>query len=451
MVIAISWLIMAKEFQLLRWSFPTALGVYYIGHLSMQFIPALFLLQDPQLPASSKYLWACVLTAILIPVSGIIGSFLYNNSAVSADQVRWSRFNNMSEARAAKQFVVILGIVASLILVSFIRHSSSAPVLHLFQQTHETRELNQLRRYVLDESIPGAYQYLYGFTQVCLMPFLFLVAFTLWRHLRSVRFRVFLLYCMGVAMVYNSYASRKTPIAMMFVLAFIAYWINRDPSSVRGHRPLQFRRVFVLTFTLLCAVGYPILVFKFKAFGESKTVWEILVHGVLTRIFTKPAFNTYMAFEVFPDREAFTAMMDINKLATLFGKEFVPLSHVIAFYKGQEWFVNAPPASVGNFYALAGWLGVVVGTILATVILKAFQGALASCQRWTVMHTVIYTFLLYGAFRINFANFHTVFMTEVFVPICFFWMFWNALLKRASRRDSVMLDRMGAVQCPVES
>jgi hypothetical protein len=186
----------------------------------------------------------------------------------------------------------------------------------------------------------------------------------------------------------------------------------------------KFSVFIILSFSV--ALTYPLLIFS-KLPVASQGLGYLIKH-VFLRIFYKPAINSHAAFEVFPNLMNFTYFHDISLYAKVFDFVYIPMSSLIASYRGMTEMTQSPPAAVGNFYAQGGWVVIIGGVLLASVIFRCTEYLILTINRKTVLQVSLYSLLIYAAFRFSWANFHTILFTESIMPLVLTYFVWFFLV-----------------------
>jgi len=406
---------------------PTFVGLYYVFHIVMHLSPSLYFLLTPGYNYAHRYFWACIITCFLIPLGGLLAYFVlapyfrnvqaYNSLPLDSSGVT---------LRRCKYFVYCCGFLATALVIVYAKTQPAYPFKAMLLGMLSNSEIVKLR-------LQSSRGFLYGPTLLFFMPFVFGSSFAMWRFLRSFASRLLLLLFMGMAFFYASYTSRKTPVVLLFLVCFIIHAFRRGMRPSHQEQKVRnfSRRHWVAAVLLAVMVfAYPIFVFKFKPFGKEESVTYILLRGILARIFLTPATNSYYAFEVFPEKHDFTYFTDLYRVCKLFGLKYIDLSQFISLYKGQPEYNDAPPTSIGNFYAQLGWPGLVLQTLFTAFMFQFLQVYFTAKKRKTPLHEPIYALLLYASFRVNFADLSTVLLSEIVIPSLPFIFLVNLLSRR---------------------
>ncbi len=417
--------------------------VMYVCHIIQQLGASIFLLSDPSAIAAPTYFVACALTALLIPIGGMLGHAVL--PAQNRHQQRFHRSavaDNIETRRAIWVFLLLLSGFCLLLFLFYVSQVPSSPLLKLVTGKIGGGVDAQLAR---REGDAGALGRIFGMGIVFFMPFLFLISMIGLGYFRSTVAKLACIPAMTIAILYNAWAMDKTTVAMLFLLASIILLMKKqEVEGSRIHRVQQIdkkatakkkRRIWLLfgVFSLLM-VGYPVLVFVFTL-SEGTGLGYMISH-VFLRLVYKPAINSYTAFEAFTYYWNFTFFTDIKLFTSLFGLPYFDMSEAIAVYKGQDPFNNAPPTAIGNFYGQGGWTVLVVGVLFAAALFKVVENWFYHVKNKSPVHIALYALLLYGAFRFSWANYHTILMTETILPLILLLLLWNLVFRVSSARGT---------------
>lgn len=437
-LVAAAFLIMARVCGVHRIGQPTMLGVGFLCFFAMHYVPSLFFLADPAMTHAWPLFWACTLSLFMMALGGA-----YANSVTFFERGEIRRYldvaANTPPTRRDLLLVLAWGGLCLLLFTTYVREVRVYPLYALLAGSVSSEAVNKMRRDVVGPEMGSSLWYVYGLARAFIMPFLFCLVFVTFRYVRSVPIRVLCVGFVLMVFIFNSWSAAKTPIAMLFVLGFVLSLMlgSRALIVMRRHagrlRPKRWRRWIAVGGCVGLAAAYPIFIFKFKAFGVDKEVFDILVQGVLTRILFKPAYLAHYAFALFPAQFDFTYFADIQKLAAVFGLEYFDLSTLIAEEQGHP-DSNASPPAVGTFYAELGWPLVIGGFFVVGVVVQFLQiWLIRNVPRGPIV-LAANAMLCYGAFRLSMTSLHTVLLTEAIIPCLMALMGW-----RLVRRMTVVL------------
>lgn len=415
--------------------YPNVIGILYVFHLLVTVIPAIVFCLEGEKPLARTFLWTCVLAAYLISVGGYLADIIGPRRAGAPASLIGAPFSESAVVqRAAKMFFLGLIVICCLLFANTVSSSSHYPLRDLLTIGDATF-YREARREIT------ASGYLQGLSQRFVMPLLFTFAIAHWAIFRKTAlWRLLAVFAIALALVANSYAGNKTPTAVLFVLALLL-WLHRRALDARTptapRRGDRLRKLIFPTLALTGAIGFPLLIYSRLPVGDSYGVLELLIFAVLRRVFLNPAGNSYFAFEIFSSGEPYTYFLDMGKLATLLGLQYYDLSTVISLYKDQGWESNAPPTSIGTFFAQGGLSIVVLGMIFAAFTFRVFENVLVSCRAAPPIYVSIYVMLVFAAFRFSWAYFHTIFLSEMIVPGVLVLLLWHQVCRMQRPRCQV--------------
>lgn len=413
------------------------LQVLFLSHILAQLIPSFIIAMNEEGSAAETYFLYCSIATALIPLGGVLADGLLKVRG-KTEFYRVPIPNDLSSRKRFANFFLVYLAFCILILLMYVAQAPTMPIYDLIFGLTDVLEHQQERR---EASSLGL---LFGIALRFFMPVLFLIGLTSRSYFVNRSLRAAAILAVLVALTYNAWPGSKTPIATLFLMAVFCLLL-RTSEEIRGLPPEQHmlavkrqrksrKRTFrvAIVFSML-VVLYPIGVFLFLPAGQLGI--GFILESVFLRIFFKPAENTYAAFEMFRNG-GYTYFADISKLAKFLNMQHVPLNQDVAVFRGLGEFTNAPPASIGNFYAQGGGFVVVLGVTLASFIFKLTENILRQLAKKTVLTLALYAILLFGAFRFSWANFHNMIMSEIFMPMVFIWLLWSILGKSTSFRTA---------------
>lgn len=385
----------------------------YFFHILAQVMPAGIFLFDNGYVSAANYWLACGMTALLIPLGGLIVDTIFPTHSAAPDMT--SRLAIEKDNQQSWIFGSTLAIIAIAICGLFAIRIESFPLLDLILGNPHSDVMKG--RSEINEA-----GYVFGFARVFIMPLLFAWILLVWKDIKTRPRKIAATALLVMALFYNGYSSAKTPIAMLLVIGATALIIRS-----KGKLFNKSARGTLISISLLAilTISYPLIIFLLKPFGKENSLMTIITQGIFERILHRPAKNSYATFELFPDQLPFTFFGDIEKLSILTNAPIFKLQHEVSLYKFGE-AIAAPPPSVGGFYAEVGWAMVIVGALIAACLFRSIERLLTRKYNNTNIETALYAILVYGAFRFSWAPFHSIFMTETFMPIvlvlCLLWL-----------------------------
>ena len=404
---------MIKYFKLYSITHIRTTHVLYLFHMVMQFIPAIFFcLQPEKYSAAPLYLTACSIAALGIPVGSLLSCWLMGRPIHN----NFEFDNSATIITRSKYFTIGWAVLGLGIIITFLIQAPPSPLYNLITKQGDLLNVQVSRKEILNMG------YLYGLARVFILPALALFLLLQWKHTSSYAIKFLIFALVALIGIYAAYPSSKTPMAMLLLLiTMLSFTYNQNSLNA-----LQELKAKLPLFLLLGAaiLSYPLLIFSMKAFGQSNSILTVMIDGVLSRIFYKPASNAYFAFQVIPEVFPFTHFRDIGKLTQLMNWEPYPLAQRIAISK-HYFLSQSPPPSIGGFYAQWGWPLVITGPVIASAIFKSVETLVLSVKKLSPIELALYTLLLYGAFRFSWARFHHILLTECIIPVLFVWALWQ--------------------------
>lgn len=417
---------MQAKYGLFKLAQLNVLQVMFLSHLFAQSIPSFIMFLDPEKQDGAIFLFYCSLSAFLIPLGGMLADFFLQVKSNTQFYLLPIDASLRNRRKFANFYLVYLAF-CTLIFFSYVLQAPSFPIYELIFDLNDAFEHQEARREASTRGI------IYGIALRFFMPVLFLISFASLRYFKSNGLIFAATLATFMALIYNLWPGSKTPVATLFLLATFVLLI-RSSEEIRGispalkaknlilQRKTQKRAKRLAIILGVLALLYPVFVYLMLPAGQNGL--EYVITSVFQRIFFKPAENSYATFEMFlRGGYDYTYLTDITTLASIFGWEHVRLSTEVAVYRGFGDFTNSPPAAVGNFYAQGGGIGVVVGVIFASFLFRLTENLLRSTAK-TLLTVSLYAVLIFGAFRFSWANFHSMVVSEVFLPMLFVWCLW---------------------------
>lgn len=399
------------------------IAVLFVTHLLCTLAPSLMFLFDPTMPVASHFFVGACLATLLIPIGAMIADTVYRLNASKVEGFLQGPFIEDSDTiRQVKNFTYLLFGVCVCNLLYVMRSSPTYPLKELLLGAAAS-DFHQSR---YDTSHQASL--IVRLFQLFVMPMLFIISAFSWKYYKSLTGKLFVIACMGVAFLNNSYAGRKTPIALFFMLTFF-YWFFLPRKKGAG---IFVRSNLVPLAAIGGAMAYPFMIFMFLPVGQNLTLFAVLTDAIIGRILYNPAFNTYAAFQLFPQYFPFTDFTDVNLLASVFGFQSFELSTAVA-YAAHGTDAHAPPPTLGTFYAEGGWLGILIGIPFASFFFRMSETFFLGAVKKTRVTAAFYALMLYGGFRFSWGDFPSVVVYEVIFPVFLMLGFCLFLFPRSVR------------------
>lgn len=419
--------ISAVYFHLFRLGRLNAISVMLISHLVIQVGPAFLFYFNTNLPATNLYLLSACVSALLIPIGALLADLPFPDARRTMKTFYAAQFEYPRPLwRRVRRFVRLILIIGLVMTAIYVTATPGWPVLELITGSAESHSaFMQSRR---DASVL-ALGYPFAAAKLFLMPFSVAVA-AAWliksRRLPCVPYWT-LFGIVVMALVYNSYSGATTGVATLAVVAVFVAWHRLVQDSEL--KVARYRRWMFVFGAIALALTYPVIIGFIKPIGEHGLTY-ILWEEIFARVTTKPALNTYYAFELFPGVIPYTWFSDIGDIAALTGREFVNTGQLVSIHKGQGPLNQAPPAALGTFYAQGGWPIVVLGYIFAGALFRLAENLIIRSRYKTPVEVGMHALLLFGAFRLAWSKFHYILLTETLVPIFLIIVVWYVLKRR---------------------
>lgn len=413
---------------------PSALGVAVLASIPMAVLPAVLLSQDESLPATETHLAAVLVSIPALLMGGVVAN-LVSGRRTSADPWRQRRDLPKAEQQRLIAFIRIGAAATFILLLGLFLLIKAIPILSLIGGS----DLSEVKEQRASSSSAGT---AFALARLFFVPFLAALVAASWSYLKARRARLLGAFTLTLSFVYQTYTSRKTPVVTLLLALFVVAVFHsaglrsfaRSFRNRSARRRARWTRIAALTL-VVGMIGYPIAVFSLKPYGQTSSIREVIAGGLAARAVTKPAQNTYYAFEMFPKALPFTLGSDIPLVASLTGKQLVDLSSLIAVRQGLRPEVNSPPTSVGAFWAEAGWLGIILGSVLAGLIYTMLDRSVRRLAGHPV-GIALMAMLYWGAIRFSMGYFHAILLTETVVPallVLISWKLWAGKRARPIR------------------
>lgn len=427
-IVLLSIILFAIYFDLFSIKRLNVVSVLLASHIIIQFAPASQFVFAGDYASAEVFLLAAALATLLIPLGALFADTVVPHARLAVPQFyRKQSTPGPKDINRLRVLYRSLVVVSGAITAVYIILVPSWPLLDLVLSSDASHaSFMEARR----AASTAASIYPFAVIKLFLLPFLVSVSIA-WLMMESWRphvTRPTMIVALLIAILFCSYSGATTGVATIVAIGVLTGWHCLVMRVFNGQSKYSLLRFAVVGILLI--LSYPVIIALFKPIGDLGIAY-ILEEEILARITTKPALNAYYAFEVFPAIEPFTWFTDIGDIAILTGKEFVNTGQVISIYKGQGPFNQAPPPTLGTFYAQGGWYVVIGGYLLVGTIFRSIENLLTHSRKKGPVEVALHSVLLFGAFRVAWSKFHYVLLTETILPSILIIGVW-AFVRNAS-------------------
>ncbi len=166
--------------------------------------------------------------------------------------------------------------------------------------------------------------------------------------------KLFLLF-LFLGLFNNSLTIAKAPTAAIILSILLFYFLVKQKITLK----------FVF-FSIIVVFAFPFTIIYFSSIPEIRQFDNLLINGMLNRIFVIPAEVLYQYFKIFPNMHHFLYGRGTNIFSWLYPEGNF---HITNYVFKIWWNVNETTGSanaiyLGNFWADFGWGGVIITTFL---------------------------------------------------------------------------------------
>lgn len=235
--------------------------------------------------------------------------------------------------------------------------------------------------------LDSPFGYIYSLLRTVLYPFLIMVALGAYLSSRRKKWLWWSVIAGAAGILFSSLTLAKAPVATIFLMVSLFLYFYRHGKV--GSRFVGGFLILILLFPVI--VGSAI----YTGTGLSFTQLGVILVAMGDRLFHIPAEMVYYYFEFFPKQMGFLHGRSINMLSLLFGMKHVDTPNVVGLYAFPHALasITANAAFIGDMYADFGFLGVLLGGVLAGLIMQSLHIYLVR-RRKTITTLAAYAFLV---------------------------------------------------------
>jgi hypothetical protein len=361
-ILASVWLMqtLVGVFNLRRITIP---AFFYYLYFAVILLPGFFIFSDEVTPTRWRFLFGIESVLITVPIGIAIANLLFRFNRKRIAIFFDSPVDVEAPGSSALRVYVILMALGLIFVLINILETPVIPLFYIIRNPGEFLTAAVLREDAF-KLLDSHFTYVYSVLRGTIFPILILVAFGRYRlqHLRQWRWPFWISLAIGI--FYGSLTLEKSPVAAIFGLLFLFYYL------FRAGRVGRTASIFA-PFLFIC---FPLAVVLLAYHGSEGGTLGAAIQALGTRLFYSPAQIVYAYFEVFPNVIPFQHGATITKLAATFGWTSVDIPNAVGMYMNTGTDLSTITANgcfIGNLNADFGLPGVVLGGILAGFFMQA--------------------------------------------------------------------------------
>lgn len=405
--LSISLILMQYLIRVLDVKRLTIPGFFYLTYIAIIFIPSIFIVIKKPEPYSYRYFFAFNSVLLLFPLGIFFINFILKFKPDSIKKyfskpILKEKSSSLLQIIFFIFFLIALSLLCLFMLES-IAKTKTIPLFAMLTQSEKYSTIVQLR----EESYKLLYSplsYAYALLRNFLFPLLVIFSFGMYLTHRERKWLLIFFVTLPLALFYAAYSGAKEPVVIIVFLLFFYYYIYK-----KG----QIRKKTILI-SILTIFVYPLFVIVMLSFGTGRSIGSMIL-AIGNRLFYDPALTQYYYFEIFPYKVDFLYGRSLPKLAWLLGMEPFDINKAVAHHVYGPVLrlesIEMAGGFLGNFYADFGFMGVLLGTFLAGLVLQLIQIYMLRRQK-TVANLSAYVFMVYVSLFINLTTFTSVLLSR---------------------------------------
>jgi len=362
-IVAVSlWMMhrLCGVFDLTRITIPSFFYDLYVVSI---LVPGFFIFADEVTSSRLRFLIGIESVLITVPVGISIANLLwgFERRQVTGFFERAVPSEPLGRP-AVTLFVVFLGFGALFVAINLVQ-MGTVPLFYLIRNPGEALIAAMLREDSF-KLLNSHFTYIFGVLRGVIFPFLIVLAYGRYRRQgrRTWRWLFWITLLLGV--FYASLTIEKSPVAAIFGLLFIFYYLYRGG---------RIGRIAAIS-SIVLFLCFPLMVVLLAYHGTQGGTLQGALQALGSRLFYSPAQIVYAYFEVFPAVIPFQHGASIAKIATILGWKTVDIPNAVGLYMtlgGDLDTITANSCFIGNLNADWGLPGVFVGGVVAGFAMQA--------------------------------------------------------------------------------
>jgi hypothetical protein len=336
---------------------------FYFLYFSVILVPGFFIFAEEVTPSRWRFLWGIESVLLTVPAGIAIANFTlhFHKRQIASFFQRPVEAESLGD-RAFRLYGGFLAVALVFVMLN-VKETPVIPLFYLLRNPGQFMTVAVLREDSF-KLLNSHLTYVYAVLRGSIFPFLILVAYGRHRNQRQKLWGRLFCISLAVGVFYASLTVEKSPVAAIFGLLFLFYYLWEGGKMGRAASILA-----IVLF--LC---FPLMVILLAYHGSDSGTLGAAIRAIGIRLFYSPAQIVYAYFEVFPSVVPFQHGASITKLAALFGWHALNIPNAVGMYMntGSDLdTITANSCFIGNLNADFGLPGVVVGGGLAGFFMQA--------------------------------------------------------------------------------
>lgn len=360
---------------------------FYFLYVSVVFTPGFFIFRNEITPSRWRFLFGIESVLIAVPL-GVWLAIVFFGGGKQTVEAFFSRPIDAKPLgpREAQFFWAFLLCAAALIAIN-LSQMPVIPLLYLIRNPGEFMTAALLREdsfKLLHSHLTYAYYVLRG----TIFPFLIISAYGRYRQYRDKTWRRLFWISLGLGVLYASLTIEKSPVAAIFGILFVFYYLFRGGRLGRA-ASIAAPALFL---------SFPLAIVLLAYHGTSGGTVTGAIQAIGQRLFYSPAQIVYAYFEMFPAIIPFQHGATITTLAGLLGAKTMDVPNAVGMYMNSGTDLDTITANgcfIGNLNADFGLPGVVIGSIVAGFLMQALSAYFYG-KRKTVVTLAAYAICMWA-------------------------------------------------------
>jgi hypothetical protein len=389
-----TWIVKASVGLL--WKYPTIPGFMFIFYTIQIDIPGLIIAIQNSGERSYTLFWQAVQISVFMLSIGIaFANIVFHSNPKELERYFQSPVKLGKANWRLKSLMVLAFPVLLLLVAVYTYRVKEVPLFYMLAHPGDALQISLLR----DESfkvlnVPDVELYMYAWIRELILPVMSGTAYIMWLLTRSPNWRnLFWLY-LGLALFFASLSTAKQPVAVIFLLLALCYYLLFGIRRTLRYLPLFVLAVFI----------FPIFenYLKLGRSFNSESMYDIISFVFFERLLLIPASILSQYFDIFPLSEGFLLGRSIRLMSWLMGENFFNTANYVYLYLYPNHPIHtglANAAFIGNLYADFGMPGVWLGSFLTGFILQSTQIFMMRHSK-TAINLALYSFLCCTAWEL---------------------------------------------------
>jgi|AntAceMinimDraft_10_1070366.scaffolds.fasta_scaffold18280_1 oligosaccharide repeat unit polymerase len=341
-------------------------SLMFISFTALIAIPGIYITVIKTNPMRFTFFYAILSFYFIFPLGLKFANILFPIDISKIPQLYKPGLVKSSSDKYYYELLIILLSISILILFDYLFRVDKIPLFELLKNPRNAyKDLFMLREEsmkLLD--VTFIEKYLFSWLNKIFLPLGILGSLFLTILYKKRKYiKLFMVY-LFVGLFNNSLTIAKAPTAAIILSILLFYFLMKQKVTFK----------FIIS-SIIMVFAFPFTIIYFSSIPEIRQFDNLLINGMLNRIFVIPSEVLYQYFRIFPNMHSFLQGRGTNLFAWFYPEGNFHIINYVAkiWWDAPQTTGSANAIYLGNFWADFGWAGIIIVTFLIGMFVHFFH------------------------------------------------------------------------------